>query len=96
VKAELDVEPRKGLVQPGTLTRFQESELSESTVMFGNVAHRFSAHSKSGTSAGIGFEARGMITTQFVRTPPGWKMSAKAWDDERPDLSMEGAAVCPL
>ena len=77
-------------MQSGTLTRFHESEISESTVIFGNVAHRFSAHSKSGTSGGIGFEARAMITTQFVHTPIGWKMSAMAWDYERPGLSMEG------
>jgi hypothetical protein len=32
------VEPRKALAQSGTMTRFQESELSASTVIFGNVA----------------------------------------------------------
>ena len=84
------VGPRRALVQSGTLTRFEESELSESTVIFGNVAHRFSAYKKTGTSSGLGFEARGMITTQFVNTPAGWKMSAMAWDDERPGLSVHG------
>ena len=88
------IEPCKALVQSGTLTRFHESEISESTVIFGNVAHRFSAYSKSGTSDGIGFEARGMITTQFVHTSTGWKMSAMAWDDEQPGLSTEGTDVC--
>jgi hypothetical protein len=34
-----------------------------------------------------------MITTQFAHTPTGWKMSAMAWDDERPGLSMEGTDV---
>lgn len=82
------IEPRKALVSSGTLTRFHESELSESTAIFGNVAHRFSAYAKSGTSDGIAFEARGMITTQFINTPAGWKMSAMAWDDERPGLSI--------
>ena len=69
----------------GTLTRFSESELSESTEVFGNVAHRFSAYAKSGTSGGVPFEARGMITTQFVHTPEGWRMSAMAWDDSDQD-----------
>ena len=82
------VEPRQALVNSGALTRFHESELSESTVIFGNVAHRFSAYAKSGTSGGVAFEARGMITTQFINTPGGWKMSAMAWDDERPGLSI--------
>jgi hypothetical protein len=82
------IEPRQALVSSGALTRFHESELSESTVIFGNVAHRFSAYTKSGTSSGVAFEARGMITTQFVNTPGGWKMSVMAWDDERPGLSI--------
>jgi len=37
---------------------------------------------------GIAFESRGMISTQFIVTPVGWKMSAMAWDDERPGLSI--------
>jgi len=82
------IEPREALVSSGTLTRFNEREISESTVIFGNVAHRFSAYAKSGTSSGKPFEARGMITTQFVNTPSGWKMTAMAWDDERPGLSI--------
>jgi hypothetical protein len=53
------IQPREALVRSGTLTRFHEAEISESTVIFGNVAHRFSAYAKSGTSSGVGFEARG-------------------------------------
>jgi len=83
------IESREALVRSGTLTRFHESEISESTVIFGNVAHRFSAYVKSGTSSGTPFDARGMVTTQFIKTPGGWKMSAMAWDDERPGLSID-------
>jgi len=82
------IEPRLAIVRAGELTRFREVELSETTEIFGNVAHRFSAYAKSGTQKGIAFEARGMISTQFIRTPAGWKMSAMAWDDERPGLSL--------
>lgn len=82
------IEPRQAMVQSGELTRFRETELSEVTEIFGNVAHRFSAYAKSGTMKGVAFEARGMISTQFVLTPRGWKMSAMAWDDERPGLSI--------
>jgi hypothetical protein len=84
------IEPRQALVDSGTLTRFRESEISGSTAIFGNVAHRFSVYAKSGTSGGIAFEGKGMITTQFIKTPDGWKMSAMAWDDERPGLSLDG------
>jgi len=29
-----------------------------------------------------------VITTQFVRTPAGWRISAMAWDDEREGLAV--------
>ncbi len=82
------IEPRQASVDTGALTRFREAELTETTQIFGNVAHRFSAYEKSGTLNGVAFDARGMISTQFILTPAGWKMSAMAWDDERPG--------CPL
>jgi hypothetical protein len=82
------IEPRQAMVRSGELTRFNESELSETTQIFGNVAHRFNAYAKSGILGGVPFEARGMISTQFILTPAGWKISAMAWDDERPGLSI--------
>ena len=87
------IEPRAAMVRAGELTRFREVELSETTVAFGNVAHRFSAYAKSGTMNGIPFEGRGMISSQFVLTPDGWRMSAMAWDDERPGLSISASAL---
>ena len=86
-------EPRAAMVRAGELTRFREVELSETTVVFGNVAHRFSAYAKSGMMKGIPFEGRGMISSQFVLTPDGWRMSAMAWDDERPGLSIPASAL---
>lgn len=80
------IEPRLASVRAGELTRFNETELSEVTQIFGNVAHRFNAYAKSGTLKGVPFEARGMISTQFVLTPAGWRISAMAWDDERVGL----------
>ncbi|MGH6638559.1 MAG: hypothetical protein ACREBY_08160 [Polaromonas sp.] len=82
------IEPRQASVTAGELTRFHEAELAETTEVFGNVAHRFSAYLKSGTLKGVPFEARGMISTQFVLTPMGWRMSSMAWDDERPGLTL--------
>ncbi|MEP6873624.1 MAG: hypothetical protein ABI887_04620 [Burkholderiales bacterium] len=82
------IEPRQAMVRSGDLTRFNEHELSESTTIFGNVAHRFSVYARSGTMKNVAFETKGMISTQFILTPNGWKMSAMAWDDERPGLSV--------
>jgi|ERR1700690_3259975 hypothetical protein len=84
------IESRQAIVNAGEMTRFHEGELSEITEIFGNVAHRFSTYEKSGTQKGIPFETRGMISTQFILTPEGWRMSAMAWDDERPGLSIQG------
>ena len=82
------IEPRQRLVDAGELSRFEEVETAEITEIFGNVAHRFSAYAKSGVSKGEPFQARGMISTQFIHTPAGWRISAMAWDDERPGLTL--------
>ncbi len=82
------IAPRHESVRAGYLTEFHEAELSEFTEVFGNVAHRFSAYTKSGTLKGSSFNGRGMISTQFINTPLGWKMSSMAWDDERPGLQL--------
>jgi len=82
------IESRQALIDAGELTRFYEGELLETTEIFGNVAHRFSAYEKSGTLKNVPFETRGMISTQFILTPAGWRMSVMAWDDERPGLSI--------
>jgi hypothetical protein len=80
------IEPRQAAVDAGDLTRFRETELGSETVSFGDVAHRFSGYEKSGTLRGVPFEGRGLISTQFVRTASGWRMSSMAWDDERTGL----------
>ena len=82
------IEPRNASVLAGDLTRFNESELAEVTQIFGNVAHRLNSYVKSGTLKGVPFVVRGMISTQFVSTPEGWKISSMAWDDERPGFSV--------
>ena len=79
---------RQAMVRSGDLTRFNEHELSESTTIFGNVAHRLSVYAKSGTMKNVAFETKGMVSTQFILTSTGWRMSAMAWDDERPGLSI--------
>jgi hypothetical protein len=82
------IAPRQALVDSGELTEFEERELAHVTEVFGNVAHRMSTYAKRGTQGGVRFEACGVISTQFVFTPSGWRMSAMAWDDERPGLVM--------
>src|SRR5436190_7094820 len=82
------IAPRQRMVESGELTCFQEVESKEITEVFGNVAHRFSTYDKRGVMNGTVFDGKGIISTQFVRTPNGWKMSCMAWDDERPGLTI--------
>ncbi|MEU6161291.1 GNAT family protein [Streptomyces sp. NPDC047130] len=76
------VQPRQKMLTDGTLTEFSEWEVSRRTEIFGSVAHRFSEYRKSGVRDGARFEGRGHKTTQFLRTPAGWRMSSMAWEDE--------------
>jgi hypothetical protein len=80
---EAFIAPRQATVDSGALSEFYEGELDEVTELFGSVAHRRSGYEKRGVLEGEAFAARGVIFTQFVRTPAGWRMSAMAWDDER-------------
>jgi len=77
---------RRAMVEAGELTSFYEAELTNVTEIFGNVAHRFSTYEKRGMLNGVPLLGRGMISTQFLRTPASWKISSMAWDDERPGL----------
>jgi hypothetical protein len=85
---EAFLSPRQALVDSGVLTAFEEVEVGAVTEIFGNVAHRFSTYEKRGTLDGVASETTGMISTQFMRTPDGWKMTVMAWDDVRPGLDL--------
>jgi hypothetical protein len=78
----------QGMVDAGLLAFFDESEISATTEVFGNIAHRLSIYAKRGYSGEAPLDGRGIISTQFVRTPDGWRISSMAWDDERPGLAI--------
>jgi hypothetical protein len=82
------IAPRQATVDSGALTEFEETELTAVTEVFGNVAHRFSGYAKRGVLNGEPFATRGVISTQFVHTEAGWRISAMAWDDEREGLTV--------
>ena len=82
------VRDRTEQVRSGQLDAFAERETSQVTERFGNVAHRFSTYSKRSEHAGAVAESDGIISTQFVKTTAGWRISAMAWDDERPGLTI--------
>lgn len=82
------IEPRRALLTGGTLTDFGERELAGHTEVFGDIAAHFCSYAKSGVQDGAPFAGRGMKTLQFVRTSAGWRISAAAWQDERPGLEV--------
>lgn len=82
------ITPRRELLTGGSLDGFREWELSARTEIFGDVAQRWSTYAKSGVQDGAPFAGHGSKTTQFIRTPDGWRISALAWDDERDGLSL--------
>lgn len=79
---------RQRMLAAGALTSFEETETAATTEVFGNIAHRLSTYEKRGTMHGEAIGGRGVISTQFIRTPGGWRMSSMAWDDERPGLAI--------
>jgi hypothetical protein len=82
------VRARQGAVDAGELSSFEEFELHETTELFGNIAHRFSPYGKRGVTDQGPIDLRGAISTQFIRTAGGWRISSMAWDDERPGLEL--------
>src|SRR4051794_32056718 len=77
------IAPRAELFASGALTTFYEGELEAVDQVFGTVAHRWCSYEKRGVRNGAAFGATGAISTQFVLTPNGWRMSSMAWDDAR-------------
>lgn len=77
------IAPRLEQFRSGALSEFAEAELAGEDRVFGNVGQRWSHYGKRGVLDGVPFAAQGWISTQFARTPAGWRITAMAWDDER-------------
>jgi hypothetical protein len=74
------------LLTTGDLIDFREWELFCRTDIFGDIAQHLCSYAKSWVQDGKQITGRGMESFQLVRTPPGWRISAAAWDDERDGL----------
>lgn len=82
------IAPRQALLEGGDLVDFHEWALGGSTEIWGDIAHWWGSYAKEGVQDGVAFTGRGMKTMQFIRTTQGWRISAAAWDDERPGLTL--------
>ncbi|WP_146616200.1 DUF4440 domain-containing protein [Chitinophaga dinghuensis] len=74
--------PRKQLLTDGTLTGFEEKEISGVTQVLGNIAQRITKYVKHGMLNGVGFSGSGNKLFQFIKTAAGWKIAAVVWEDE--------------
>jgi hypothetical protein len=76
------VEPRKKILSDGTLTDFEEHEISGDTKVIGNIAQRSSRYQKSGYLNGKYFKEYGNKFFQLIKTAGGWKINAIIWEDD--------------
>lgn len=81
------IAPRRALLIDGSLAEFSEHATQGGVDVFGDIAHWFGRYIKDGLFHGQPYRGAGMKSMQFVRTNDGWRISAAAWDDERPGLS---------
>ena len=83
------IEPRQALLAGDGLTGFSEWPSGGRIDVFGDIAHWFGGYAKAGVQAGVATEGRGMKSIQLVRTAAGWRITAAAWDDERPGVDVD-------
>ena len=83
------IAPREELLSSGTLTEFEEVEISETTQVLGHLAHRLSRYRKRGILRGTAFVTRGVKSFQLLETPGGWRILSVTWDDEREGFSLD-------
>lgn len=82
--------PRAELLASGRLRDFREWETSGRTEVFGDVASHTCTYAKSGVQEGEPFTGSGAKVLQLVRTGEGWRITAAAWDDDRPGHVVSG------
>ncbi|GAB2476529.1 GNAT family N-acetyltransferase [Jatrophihabitans fulvus] len=80
------IAPRRDVLTNGSLTDFSEHAVAGRFDVFGDIAHWFGRYEKDGLLNGSPCPGAGMKSMQFVRTDAGWRISAAAWDDERPGV----------
>lgn len=82
------IAPRVALLATGDLEDFAEWVTSARIDVAGDVAQVWCTYAKAWTQAGVEHTGRGAKSAQLVRTSDGWRISAVAWDDERPGVTL--------
>lgn len=76
------IKPRKKILSDGTLTDFEEKEISSETKIVGNIAQRYSRYQKTGILNGRQFKEFGNKFFQLVKTNEVWKINSIIWEDD--------------
>lgn len=85
---ETFIQPRVELLAAGRLHDFRERAVTTRIDVFGDIAQAWCWYDKSWSEDGQAHHEHGMKTIQLIRTGAGWRISALAWDDERPGLTV--------
>jgi len=76
------ITPRQQILSDGTLTDFEEFEISHETTVFQHIAQRHSKYQKKGVSEGKEFTGSGTKFFHLLKTSQGWKISSVIWEDD--------------
>jgi hypothetical protein len=75
------VEPRRQLLESGTLSDFKEYEVSSEMEFHGRIAQRISRYEKAWTERGMQMRGAGTKMFSFVQMPQGWRIASVLWHD---------------
>ena len=78
------IAPRVALLGSGSWADFREWQVAGRTDVYGDIAQHWCSYAKSWRQDDVPARGAGMKSLQLVRTAGGWRISAVAWDDERP------------
>ena len=76
------IEPRRKLLESGTLLDFREYEVSSEIELHGRIAQRISRYEKAWTERGVQMRGAGTKIFSFVQAPQGWKVASILWQDD--------------
>ncbi len=78
------IAPRIELLTSGAVEDFREWATDVRVDLFGDIAQAWCGYAKSWSQGAERHHGRGRKSITLVRTGRGWRISAVAWDDERP------------
>lgn len=82
------IRPRVELLSSDRFEDFREWLVASQVEVFGDIAQAWCWYSKSWTETGEKHLEHGMKTVHLIRVGTEWRISAMAWDDERPGLKL--------